>query len=402
MNKEKKTFIDFLLLLTKWRKLLFINLIIVGIVSIFISLNLELKYSASAVVLPPSDQSGGAGLSSLINSLPIGALGLGNMGGGGEMTYVAILKSRSMAVDVINEYNLQDYYEKETLEETLKAFWSDYDVQLTEENMIAVSYEYNDSLKVAELINYIVRRLGIISTDLKLERAQITKEFIETRYFQNLRDIDSLNIALEHFHKKHGIIQFEEQTKALINATAEIESNIFMKKAEVTALKRSFGENHPQYTGAKNQLDILQEQLNDLIKNTNEPIDSPFSSLFLPFEDLPELGKEYAYLYSNYLLQTKLQEFLLPEYEQAKLQLMKDKPTLQVIDYAQAPDRKSGPKRAFIVIGAVGVAFIIMLFFILLAEYVEWTRENLPERHSQIVRLKNSWLKPFSKTHKNI
>lgn len=391
MNKEKKTFIDFLLLLTKWRKSIFINLFLVGVISIVISFMLPKWYKATAVVMPPADAQAGGGLSSLLNTLPIASLGLG-MGGGSEMTYMAILKSRSLARDVIKKYDLQNFYEKLTLEETYLSFYSDYDAQLTEENMIAITFEYTDSIKVAEIVNYIVGKLGRTSTDFMLERAINTKGFVEKRYFQNLRDIDSLAIAMEQFQTEHGIIEFFEQTKAIINVNAELEAKIFIKKAEADAIKKSFGESTPQYSTIQIEMNSLQNQLQQLKHTEKSTAGSPFSSLFIPMDQLPELGKEYTELYTNYLLQQKLQEYLLPEYEQAKLQVMKDKPTLQIIDNAVPPDRKSKPKKALVVIGAVMVAFIIQFLFILLIEHIAWLKENDPKRFSDVAKIKKSWL----------
>ena len=173
MNKEKKTFIDFILLLTKWRRSLFINLFLVGVVSIIISFMLPKWYKATAVVMPPTETQSAGGLSSLLNSLPMASFGLGG-GSGSELTYMAILKSKTLARDVIDKYGLQKFYEKLTLEETYLSYYGDYDVQLTEENMVSISYEFKDSVKVAEIVNYIVSRLGRISTDLMLERATNT------------------------------------------------------------------------------------------------------------------------------------------------------------------------------------------------------------------------------------
>jgi uncharacterized protein involved in exopolysaccharide biosynthesis len=393
MEKEKNQFgfISFLDLISRWRKLFIVNIIVIAAASLIISFQLEKWYTATAVVIPPSDQQAGGGLASLLSTIPLASMGMG-LSSGGEMTYMALLKSKSLAIDVINRYNLREFYEQPTLEETLLSFYADYDAQLTEENMIAISFEYTDSVKVAEIVNYIVDWLGKRATELKIERAKITKDFIEERYFQNLRDIDSAANALKEFQAKHGIIEFEEQTKALINANAEIESKIFLKETEVEVLRKSYGEKSPQYTGAKNELDILHTKLRELINNTNEPKDSPFSSLYIPFDEIPDLGKQYAALYSEYLIQTKLQEYLLPEYEQAKLQLMKNKPTLQVIDYAYVPDKKSKPKKALVVLGSVFISTLIAFLFVLFWDRLRWMKEHDKEKYAALINIKNMWL----------
>lgn len=390
MSKEKKSFLDFIWLLTKWRKSIFINLLVVGVVSLIISFQLPKWYKATAVVMPPSDSQVGGGLSALMNSLPIGGLGMG-LGGGGEMTYMAILKSKSFATSVIKKFDLESFYEKKTMFETYLSFYGDFNVQFTEENMISIAFEYTDSVRVAEIVNYMVQELSSRSTDLMIEKAERTKKYIEKRYFQNLHDIDSLAIEIEMFNKKHGIIEFETQTKALIEMTAKIESELFIKQAELKAIESSFGKNSPQYNTKKIELDILKEQFHDLTQNKFDTSDNPFSSLFISLEELPELSREYAKLYANFLLQAKLQEYLLPEYEQAKLQVQKDDPTLQIIDNAVPPDWKSKPKKAFVILGSLMIAFVLQLLLILLVEYVVKLEKDDPEKFSQIENIKDAW-----------
>lgn len=396
MSKNKSSFIDFIWLLTKWRKFLFINLFLVAIVSLIVSFQLPKWYKARAVVMPPTENQVGGGLSALMSSLPLGGLGLG--GGGGEMTYLAILKSESFATDIIKKFDLQEFYGKETMFETYLSFYSDFDVQLTEENMLAVTYEYTDPIKVAQIVNYMVELLSNKSTSLSIERAHRTKKYIEKRYFQNLRDIDSLSIEMEMFNKRNGIIEFESQTAALIEMTAKIESEIFIKEAQVKAIENSYGHNSPQLKTAKVEMDILKNQFRDLTENKFQSSSDPFSSLFVPLKELPELSREYAKLYGNFLLQTKLQEYLLPEYEQAKLQVQKDDPTLQIIDRAVQPDFKSKPKKAFVILGSLIVAFMLQIFFILIIEYLKKLEEFDEETYKKVLKIKSAWSSKSKKT----
>lgn len=394
-DNKNYNLINILSMVTKWRRVFIINFLLVAIISLAISFLLPKWYKASAIVLPPEEKSLGSGFASLINSLPIGGLGLSG-GSGSELTYMAILKSENLRRDVIKKFDLRKFYEKETMYETLLAFDSDYDVQLTEENMIMISYEYKDSIVVADIVNYIVSRLGEISTKLTLERAQNSKNFIEKRYFQNLSDIDSISNELKMFQNKYGVLELEEQTKAIINSTADIEANVLMKNAELDAIEKNYGVESPQYNLSKTNLDMLEKQLTKLKFGVKDNSEKPFNSLFLAVDKLPELAQKYAKIYSNFILQSKLQEFLLPEYEQAKLQLMKKKPTLQVLDNAIPPDKKSKPKKAFVIIGSLLVAFILNFILMIIVEHINWMKSNNPSEYSKFQNIKKAWLKPFS------
>jgi uncharacterized protein involved in exopolysaccharide biosynthesis len=71
MNNEnqesKKHLSDYLYLLFKWKRFLFINLLVVGIITTGIVLLIPNQYKATATVMIPQDNSGGlGGLSSLL------------------------------------------------------------------------------------------------------------------------------------------------------------------------------------------------------------------------------------------------------------------------------------------------------------------------------------------------
>ena len=389
-------FLNFLEILTNWKKFLIINLILALIIAIILSLILPKWYKASALVLPPKEEQTQGGIASLLNSLPVAALGI-NANSGNEMTYMAILKSRTLAIDVINRFNLRKFYKEKTLDETLRDFNSDFDIQLTEENMISMSYEYTDSITVATIVNYIVNRLGKISNNLMHQRAELTKEFLEKRYLKNKKDIDSISTELKNFQTKYGILDFEEQTKALINSTSQIEAEIYLKEAELVAIKENIGETSVQYKSSKVVLESLKAELNKLKFNPKETDKSAFSSLYLPFEKIPELGEKYFKLYSDLTIQGKLQEFIIPQYEQAKLQLLKDKPELQVIDYAIPPDKKSKPKLSYLAGGMILVVSIISILIILIIEHFKWLKINDFERYKHFKSIKDSWFNFSSK-----
>ncbi|MDZ7765238.1 MAG: hypothetical protein U5K00_12550 [Melioribacteraceae bacterium] len=104
---------------------------------------------------------------------------------------------------------------------------------LTEENMISISFEYKDSLKVAEIVNYITTELKRKADALFEQRASKNKEFIEDRYFDNLRKIDSLQIEMEMLQNKYGVFELIEQTKSILASIADLEAQIIVKRAEL-------------------------------------------------------------------------------------------------------------------------------------------------------------------------
>jgi uncharacterized protein involved in exopolysaccharide biosynthesis len=87
--------------------------------------------------------------------------------------------------------------------------------------------------------------------------------------------------------------------------------------------------------------------------------------LFVPFKDVPELGLQYLRLYRDYEIQNKLLEFILPLYEQAKIEEQRDVPVVQVLDRAVPPEKKARPFRTLIVVSVFASAltlFVVLSF----------------------------------------
>ena len=82
---------------------------------------------------------------------------------------------------------------------------------------------------------------------------------------------------------------------------------------------------------------------------------------------LPAVGIESLRLYRNLLIQQKIIEFLIPMYEQAKVDEQKDVPVLLLLDKAVAPERKTRPQRVLIVFltGTLSFFFFVLLSFLL-------------------------------------
>jgi uncharacterized protein involved in exopolysaccharide biosynthesis len=95
MEDKKINLIDYIYIITKWRKLIIINFIIVCVLAIIISLLLPKWYEATAVIMPPKSDLKEFDIYSLLSKLPLGGLGLPT-GSNEVQSFMAILKSRTI------------------------------------------------------------------------------------------------------------------------------------------------------------------------------------------------------------------------------------------------------------------------------------------------------------------
>jgi len=412
-EKEKPEFVDYIYILVKWRKLIIINFLVVCIITAVISLIIPKWYKANTTIMPPFEQTSGlGGVSSIMNKLPVASMGMGNILGFSEQTsrFIAMLQSRTIMESVINEFDLKKRYQKENIEETIEELRGHVSVKVEEEGTITVSVEagtpYLSSAKkddeagylARDMTNFFIDELDRINKKLKTSQAHNKRVFIEKRYNQNLEDLKSAEDSLRQFQQKYGIISLPEQTQATISAASELKAQIITKEVELDALKESLGSTHSETRQVKSTLNALKKKYNELKKGTSENDRQQTiqnQELFLTLQHLPELGLRYVRLYREVKLQETLQEYLLPVYEEAKIEEVRDTPTVQVLDQAVKPEKKYKPHRALMVIifGFLSLfLFVIAAYIVVNIQYYKETNQNKYKKIQYIInqlRFKN-------------
>jgi uncharacterized protein involved in exopolysaccharide biosynthesis len=96
---------------------------------------------------------------------------------------------------------------------------------------------------------------------------------------------------------------------------------------------------------------------------------------------------EYIRLLREVKIQETIFEQLSKQYELAKINENKDSSSVQVIDEAVPPTRKSGPKRSMIVLLSTAIAFFGSLVIIFVQEYFSKLSPEDSETIREIRRL---------------
>ena len=105
------------------------------------------------------------------------------------------------------------------------------------------------------------------------------------------------------------------------------------------------------------------------------------TDFYIPFSELPELGMQLARLMREAKIQEEVFKLITTEHELAKIEEAKDVLTIQVLDRAVPPDKKSSPKRSLIVILTTLVAFFLAVFLAFFFEYVDRIKTEDQERY---------------------
>jgi len=164
------------------------------------------------------------------------------------------------------------------------------------------------------------------------------------------------------FQKRSGIIEPEEQFKGMVTAYTELETDLITKQIEKSIMEELRGKDSPQ---ARN-LELAVAKFENRLKEMRKKGDT--EGLIPPLQSLPENATNYVRFFREVEINNAILEFITPLYEQAKLEEKKDIPSLQVIDYAVPPAKKSFPPRTIFTILNTIVIFLITFIFILFKE----------------------------------
>ena len=384
-NNIDEGFIGNFLLFWNNRKFILKNVIIVSLLSIIISLLLPKWYASKAVVL--SSGAGQFNFLSSISPIPVADFGLSTINEDIN-NFIAILQSRTVKEYMVKKFNLVDRYKQRDIEVAMEAFEEKIELEVTEEGTLEITIFDKDPLMAKEMVNEVLFMLDQINQSFGMEAGKYNREFLENRININKKDLEKAELALKTFQEKTGIIDLVAQLSSTMQMSAQAYNSIFeaytalyAKKieteTELAVAKTTLSNNNPtimqlekllkEQTVQLEQLMIkLDEKLQYLLSNISPAqIDTvPNIEFSVSFNTLPSLGLENARLIREVELQNVIQQILIPQFEQAKLEETKNIPTLQIIDKPKVALNKSKPKRSLIVIASTVMSFLMSLIFL--------------------------------------
>lgn len=359
-EKREVMFTDYLSIMLKWKKFLIINLLIIGIITTGITFLIPEKFKANATIMIQESSNNGllGGMMQDIGGVFSKAFGGGT--GNSEDKLFGFLSSNQMAEKIISKFDLVEYYEinKYKRDKTLKAFHDDFKFDLNDNGFIEISMIHENPNISAEIVNYSISELDKMNQLYAISYAKKYREFVEKRYFKNMRELQIAQDSLEKFQKKYKIYAIPEQIEAAFSAYAELEKELTIKELERDLIEKTQGKDSPNYEVANTQVKLMQNKIKQLKEGKNN---SEESIIFLKLKDLPQIQKEFLEIKRELEIQSKLLEFTLPMYEQAMMEEQKTIPAITIIDEAVPPELKDSPKKAFIILSILLLALFIHL-----------------------------------------
>ena len=357
---------DYIQVIVKWRRLIVFNTFIISVLALIISLILPKRYTATATLIPPVEQQTSLfGLSSLLGG-GAGSLGtIGRRAGLPGMStpsdlFAKILESRVVMEEVIETCDLMNVYKSKRIEDALKNLAGATKIEVSREDVISISADGKTPQLSADIANAYVEHLDHFNREVTMTQGKKNRIFIEKRLTEVEKDLKKAEEDLRNFQEEHKTVSIEDEVVKAIESAAELKAQIILKDVELGVLRGYATERNPQVVRIKSEMAELQKQLKRMEEGSKEE-EAPASygaGFSITFSKLPEVGLQLARLMREAKIQETVFTLLTEQYEQAKIMEVRDTPTVQILDPAKPPYKKSFPKRSRIVI----IAFFFSLF----------------------------------------
>lgn len=343
------------LLIRYWRRIaLFTGVaLLLGTVVAFI---LKPTYTATALILPPQQEQSSA--SSLLGSLML----LGGSGGAGGLLkspgemYVGILKSNAIADELIKKFNLEKIYKTKTLDETRIELEKHAEFESKKDGLIHISVKDHSPKRASDLANGFIDALYRMNSTLALTDAAQRRLFFQKEVDEERQALNKAEDALAATQTKTGMIQLTGQADLLLSTMAEIQARITLDQVTLEGLLTSATNENPDVLRLKREIAGLRTQLNKLQHSQRKltPGDTQ-----VPASRIPEIAVEYTRRLRDVKYHETLFDLLSKQYEAARIDEAKSAPLIQVVDQATPPEKRSGPPRLLIILGAGIFGFLL-------------------------------------------
>ena len=346
------------------------------LLSVALAFALPKRYTATARIMP-SDAQGASSLAFLTGAVSgspmIGALAndvLGGKSSGGM--FIGILKSRTEADRLVDDFPLQDVYGIRFLHHRVPKY-SARRVLLgrtdisddRKSGIITISVVDGSPERAAKLADAYVQVLNRLVVELSTSSARRERVFLENRLIEARQELEGASKQFSIFATRNSAVDVPAQGKAMVEAVGRLEGELIAVASEQQGLQQVYSPENVRVKVANARVLELRRRLGGLVGAGGDGENAGLAPSMPSIGKLPALGVEYAALYRNVKIQEAVYEALTKQYELAKVQEAKEIPSVKVLDVPEVPQEKSSPKRSLIILLGmllsigVGAAWIV-------------------------------------------
>lgn len=381
---DEISLLDFLIMLAKHKKIILGLPFVVALIVAVKSLMAPDIYTATTTLLPPQQsQSAASSMAAQLGGLASLVGGAVSLKGSNDL-YVAMLKSRTVADNMIQRFGLRELWEIDAKHpsDAYKALEAITKITSEKDGTITIDVDDKDPKRAADLANAYVDELLKLTQVLAVTEASQRRLFFERQFAQAKDNLAKAEAAARQALEQGGLVKVDEQGRAIVENTARLRAQITVKDVQIGAMRAFATDRNPDLQLAQRELESLKRELAKLegATGTKAAASGPSGE-----------GTDGLRLLRDVKYHEVVFDLLARQYELAKIDEAKDSAIVQVMDKAVAPDRKSKPKRSRIVLLWTLAAgfFAVLLAFVI--EAIARVRAN-PEQSGRLQILRSHLL----------
>lgn len=371
--------VDLLLSLVRHKKLILGLPLIAGILSALYTYTLPIMYTGTVKLLPPQQAGGGA--AALLSQLG-GALG-GATGAarGSNDLYVGMLKSRTVADQMIERFDLDKYYGHAIKTDTRIDLAGHTEILPGRDGIMVINVEDKDPKMAANMANAYAEELLNLTKVLAVTEAARRRLFFEQQLEKTKNAMTAAEVsARQGLESGGGLAKADDQGRAIVSITSRLRGQISIKEVQIASMRAYAAEQNPELLRAQEELQALKRELARFEdSNSSQGQGALGKQNNGALENLARL-REVKY-------QETLYELFARQFEAAKLDEARDSAVVQVMDNAIEPDKKSKPSRRLIVMVTMLAALVIAILGALFLEAMARTRAD-PRKAARLAEIR--------------
>jgi len=362
------------ILLVNWKIIIKYTVGAAIIIFLYLFLISPVTYKAPVTILPPTEPDQLSGLGSLLSGGGVGDFLTGKLAPGNSQLFLQILRSRTASEYVIRKNKLLSFYGEDLEYEAIKKLQEDIELDLSKEGVITLSVKVStpyipfifadtDSIKQlsADISNSFIEALDSINREKVSYRAKRGREYIEAQLEITKAELDSAEKKLMEFQKTNKTVSLPDQLTSVIESAAKLKAEIVSTEIEIGLLEPNSRPDNKTLIALKKKLSQLQKEY--------EKFDIDSDDYLVAFSDVPELGMQLSKLLRTVKIKNEVFLLLQQQYYKERIQENRDVPTIDILDEAIPPEKKSAPRTVY-------TTFVSSIFVMLLVSTIIIFRER--------------------------
>lgn len=354
-------------------------------VGLGLAFTLPVKFTATTTFLPPAatQSSGSAAVLSALG--PLGGLASAGLKTPDEM-YLALLTSDSVVRGLDSRFKLLERYGLPDQDALKRKMASVVRVMSDKKSgLISLEVDDRDPEFAARLANAHAEEVSKVLSRLAIGEAHQRRVFYEGQIKDAKEVLVQAEAGLRAVQERSGMIALEKQAESAVMGVAQLRAAIAEREVQMKVLRVDSTEHNPAVVKLSSELSALKSEL-----ARAESAQGP-SAVGVSMAKLPAAAVEYVRARRELKIQETLMEGLIRQYEIAKLDEAKESPSLQQVDIAQVPQRKSAPRRGLLVLGCFMLGLLSAMAWILGKGYVHKVRRDDPDRARSWAAMACAW-----------